>query len=180
MLMRMLVKTTQAFRNSPPMSGRFGLIACGGVCVYPLSAVVLIMVPPLRRVTFGKRRVSDHPKSNQKVLALPYGRLAKARRCPHSGTVLGARRDGPSMAHRGWRGVLPRHPHNSTCVRPSVMGIRVVWTYVWLQQKQKQNPSQTPQNPAQNVLAPTYKPLTSRTRLRSIAQRSQTLHTRSV
>ena len=33
---------------------------------------------------------------------------------------MGARRDGPSMAHRGWRGVLPRHPHNSTYVRPSV------------------------------------------------------------
>ena len=86
-----------------------------------------LRVPPLRRVTFGKRRVSDHPKSNQKVLALPYGRLAKARRCPHSGTVMGARRDGPSMAHRGWRGVLPRHPHNSTCVRPSVMGPSGVW-----------------------------------------------------
>ena len=54
------------------------------------------------------------------------GRLAQARWLPHSGTVMGARRD-----------VLPRHPHNSTCVRPSVMGIRVVWTYVWLQQKQK-------------------------------------------
>ena len=77
----------------------------------------VLRVPPLRRVTFGKR-----PKSNQKVLALPYGRLAQARRCPHSGTVMGARRDGPSMARRGWRGVLPRHPHNSTCVRPSVMG----------------------------------------------------------
>jgi len=86
------------------------------------------------------------------------------------------------MAHRGWRGVLPRHPHNSTCVRPSVMGIRVVWTYVWLQQKQKQkqkqNPSQTPQNLAQNVLAPTYKPLTSSARLRSITQRSQNRNTR--
>ena len=82
----------------------------------------VLRVPPLRRVTFGKR-----PKSNQKVLALPYGRLAKARRCPHSGTVMGARRDGPSMAHRGWRGVLPRHPHNSTCVRPSVMGPSGVW-----------------------------------------------------
>ena len=95
-----------------------------------------LRVPPLRRVTFGKR-----PKSNQKVLALPYGRLAKARRCPHSGTVMGARRDGPSMAHRGWRGVLPRHPHNSACVRPSVMGIRVVWTSAWLQQKKKKNRS---------------------------------------
>ena len=66
------------------------------------------------------------------------GRLAKARRCPHSGTVMGARRDGPSMAHRGWRGVLPRHPHNRTCVQPSVRGIRVVRTILWLQQKQKQ------------------------------------------
>ncbi|MEB0069332.1 hypothetical protein QN387_20910, partial [Pseudomonas sp. CCI3.1] len=55
-------------------------------------------------------------------------------------------------------GVLPRHPHNSTCVRPSVMGIRVVWTLVWLQQKQKA--SQTSQNPTKNGLAPTYKPLT--------------------
>ena len=87
----------------------------------------VLRVPPLRRVTFGKRRVSDHPKNNQKVLALPYGRLAQARRCPHSGTVMGARRDGPSMAHRGWRGVLPRHPHNSTCARPSVMGPSGVW-----------------------------------------------------
>jgi hypothetical protein len=68
MLMRMLVKTTQAFRTSPPMSGRFGLIACGGVCVYPLSAVVLIMVPPLRRVTFGK----SAPKVTKNAL-LPVG-----------------------------------------------------------------------------------------------------------
>ena len=86
------------------------------------------------------------------------GRLAQARWFPHSGTVMGARRDGPSMAHRGWRGVLPRHPHNSTCVRPSVMGIRVVWTFVWLQQKQIA--SQTSQNPTKNGLAPTYKTLT--------------------
>jgi len=42
------------------------------------------------------------------------------------------------MAHRGWRGVLPRHPHNSTCVRPSVRGIRVACTIEWQQQKQKQ------------------------------------------
>ncbi|MCF3195863.1 hypothetical protein LRQ05_23835, partial [Pseudomonas bubulae] len=41
------------------------------------------------------------------------------------------------MAHRGWRGVLPRHPHNSTCVRPSVRGIRVACTIEWQQQKQK-------------------------------------------
>lgn len=43
-----------------------------------------LRVLPLLRVTFGKR-----PKSNQKVLALPYGRLVQARRCPHSGTVMG-------------------------------------------------------------------------------------------
>ncbi len=112
-----------------------------------------LRVPPLRRVTFSKRR-----KSKQK--GLPYHTAAspQARRFPHSGTVMRARRDGPSMAHRGWRGVLPRHPHNSTCVRPSMMGIRVVWTYVWLQQKQ--NASQTPQSLAQNVLAPTNKSLT--------------------
>ena len=35
---------------------------------YPLLRVLLIMVPPLRRVTFGKR-----PKSNQKVFALTFG-----------------------------------------------------------------------------------------------------------
>ena len=34
-------------------------------------------------------------------------------------------------------GGTPRHPHNSTCVRPSVRGTRVVWTIAWLQQKQK-------------------------------------------
>ena len=136
----------------------------------------------MSRLSTGSALTAGHffqtPKKSPKRLALPYGRLAQARWFPHSGTVMGARRDGPSMAHRGWRGVLPRHPHNSTCVLPSVMGIRVVWTYVWLQQKQKQNPSQTPQNPAQNVLAPTYKPLTSRTRLRSITQRSQNRNTR--
>ena len=37
----------------------------------------------------------------------------------------------------GWRGVLPRHPHNSTCVRPSVRGIHVAWLIEWPQQKQK-------------------------------------------
>ncbi|NNG65449.1 hypothetical protein HKD51_28130 [Pseudomonas fragi] len=45
------------------------------------------------------------------------------------------------MARHGWLGVLPRHPHNSTCVRPPVMGIHVVSTIEWLQghrfQKQK-------------------------------------------
>ena len=44
-------------------------------------------------------------------------------------------------------------PHSGT-----VMGIRVVWTFVWLQQKQ--NASQASQNPTKNGLAPTYKPLT--------------------
>ena len=33
-----------------------------------------LRVSPLRRGTFGKRRVSDHPKNTQKVCALPYGR----------------------------------------------------------------------------------------------------------
>ena len=36
-----------------------------GLCAYPLSLVVLILVAPLRRVTFAKRR-----KSNQKVSLL--------------------------------------------------------------------------------------------------------------
>ena len=67
---------------------------------------------------------------------------------------MGARRDGPSLAHRGWRGVLPRHPHNSTCVRPSVRGIRVAWTIEWLQQKQKQKQKfQTTPNPCGSGLA---------------------------
>ena len=58
------------------------------------------------------------------------------------------------MAHRGWRGVLPRHPHNSTCVRPSVRGIRVAWTIEWLQQKQKQKQKfQTTPNPCGSGLA---------------------------
>ena len=76
-------------------------------------------------------------------------------------------RDNGRLAQARW------FPHSG-----AVMGIRVVWTYVWLQQKQKQNPSQTPQNLAQNVLAPTDKPLTSRTRLSSITQRSQNRNTR--
>ena len=91
---------------------------------------------------YGGSLLSNSHKSKQKGLALPYGRLAKARRCPHSGTVMGARRDGPSMAHRGWRGVLPRHPHNSTCVRPSVRGIHVAWLIEWPQQKQRQRQRQ--------------------------------------
>ena len=78
---------------------------------------------------YGGSLLSNSHKSKQKGLALPYGRLAKARRCPHFGTVM------------GWRGVLPRHPHNSTCVRPSVRGIHVVWIIEWQQQKQKQNRS---------------------------------------
>ena len=39
--------------------------------------------------------------------------------------------------YRGWRGVLPRHPQNSTCVQPSVRGIRVASLIAWLQQKQR-------------------------------------------
>ena len=50
---------------------------------------------------------TDSHKSKQKGLALPYGRLAKARRCPCK------------------------------------MGIRVVWTSAWLQQKKKKNRSWT-------------------------------------
>ena len=100
---------------------------------------------------YGGSLLSNSHKSKQKGLALPYGRLAKARRCPHSGTVMGARRDGPSMAHRGWRGVLPRHPHNSTCVRPSVRGIHVAWLIEWPQQKQKQRQRQR-QRQRQNLV----------------------------
>ena len=50
------------------------------------------------------------------------------------------------------------------------MGIRVVWTFVWLQQKQ--NASQTSQNPTKNGLAPTYKPL-PQAAMGSAAQRLQ-------
>ena len=49
--------------------------------------------------------MSDHPKNTPKVCALPYGR-----------------------ARLGWLGVLPRPPHNSTCVQPPVRGLSVVPT----------------------------------------------------
>ena len=71
-----------------------------------------------------------YPKGLRPTIRPSSPRLA---RYPHSGAVVGARRDGPSMARHGWLGVLPRHPQNSPCVRPSVMGIRVVSTIEWRQ-----------------------------------------------
>ena len=62
--------------------------------------------------------------------------------------TMGLSRDNGRLAQARW------FPHSGT-----VMGIRVVWTYVWLQQKQ--NASQTSQNPTKNGLAPTYKPLSN-------------------
>ena len=71
------------------------------------------------------------------------------------------------MARHGWLGVLPRHPHNSTCVRPSVMGIRVVSTIEWLQghrfQKQKANIKTATTGLFGNIV----QSLTSPTKLRS-------------
>ena len=68
------------------------------------------MVPPLRRVTFGKR-----PKSNQKVLphhSVP--RLGSA--CPNAGIAPWARREGPSMAQRGYPGIHAGMP-TAQCLR---------------------------------------------------------------
>ena len=63
--------------------------------VYPLLRVWLITVPPLRRVTFGKR-----PKSNQKVFALTFGPLAKARGSFAPGSILAQRlRFAPLLLH---------------------------------------------------------------------------------
>ena len=92
------------------------------------SRLTEILVSLLQRVPLG--RTQKEPKSPCPTIRPGSPRLP---RCPHSGTVMGARRDGPSMAHRGWRGVLPRHPHNSTCVRPPVRGARVVFKIGWQQ-----------------------------------------------
>jgi len=67
------------------------------------------MVPPLRRVTFEER------KSNQN--ALPHHsvpRLGSA--CPHSGIAPWARREGPSMAQRGYPGIHAGMP-TAQCLR---------------------------------------------------------------
>ena len=91
-----------------------------------------LRVPPLRRVTFSKRR-----KSNQK--GLPYHSAASPRL---GGSLTPALSWGHAATGHPWpiaagAASCRATPHNSTCVRPSVMGIRVVWTWVWLQQKQK-------------------------------------------
>ncbi|CAI8716618.1 hypothetical protein EMIT0P265_110050 [Pseudomonas zeae] len=53
---------------------------------YPLLRVLLLAVPLLQRVTFGKR-----PKSNQKVCALTFGPLAGARGSFAPGSIRGHR-----------------------------------------------------------------------------------------
>ena len=83
-----------------------------------------LRVSPLRRGTFGKR-----PKSTQKVCALPYGRARLGSPGALSPVLLwGHAATGHPWPDRGWLGVLPRHPHNSTCVQPSVRGLSVVPT----------------------------------------------------
>ena len=83
-----------------------------------------IKVSPLRRGTFGKR-----PKSTQKVCALPYGRARLGSPGAFTPVLLwGPAATGHPWPDRGWLGVLPRHPHNSTCVQPPVMGPSVVPT----------------------------------------------------
>jgi len=63
----------------------------GGLGVYPFLRVLLVTVPPLRRVTFGKRRNAGPAQSNQKVFALTFGPLAEARGSFAPGSILAQR-----------------------------------------------------------------------------------------
>ncbi len=57
------------------------------------------MVPPLRRLTFFRRQ-----KSKQK--GMPHHSVPRrGSACPHSGIAPWARREGPSMAQRGYPGI---------------------------------------------------------------------------
>ena len=88
-------------------------------------------------------RVSDHHKSTQKVLALPYGRARLGSPGARTKALLwGPAATGHPWPDRGWLGVRSRHPHNSTCVQPPVRGTRVDPKIAWLQQRQRQRQRQ--------------------------------------
>ena len=78
---------------------------------------------------YGGSLLSNSHKSKQKVLALPYGRARLGSPGAFTPALLwGHAATGHPWPDRGWLGVLPRHPHNSTCVQPPVMGPSVVPT----------------------------------------------------
>ena len=62
-------------------------------------------------------------------IALPYGRARLGSPGAFTPALLwGHAATGHPWPDRGWLGVLPRHPHNSTCVQPPVMGPSVAPT----------------------------------------------------
>ena len=62
-------------------------------------------------------------------IALPYGRARLGSPGAFTPALLwGHAATGHPWPDRGWLGVLPRHPHNSTCAQPPVMGPSVGFT----------------------------------------------------
>ena len=88
------------------------IIGMGCVVHPPLVDWRWLMVSPLRRVPFGSR-----PKRNQKGLPRHSGLAALD--FPHFIIAPWARCDGPSMAQRSSRGILPLNPLRNDYVRPA-------------------------------------------------------------
>ena len=95
-----------------------GRLGFGVLGVYPLLRVLLITVPPLRRVTFSKRR-----KSNQKGFPPAYGTSLRlsvpSLRCPSGGIAYGLLRCTSSRCMRLRRMTLRAYPRMDTFARPA-------------------------------------------------------------
>ncbi|SEO15984.1 hypothetical protein SAMN03159293_01937 [Pseudomonas sp. NFACC39-1] len=89
----------------------------GAVCI-SVCSVTATGGSALTAGHFWKSRVPDQPKVTKN--ALPHHsapRLGSV--CPHSGIAPWARREGPSMAQRGYPGILPGCPLHNACVQPA-------------------------------------------------------------
>jgi hypothetical protein len=104
---------------------------CSGVpgwCVYPLSGVVLISVPPLRRVTFGKGAPKVTKRSSSR-----FGP-------PSSDSLTPATLRGHAAIGHPWPGAasaasMPRCPLRAACVRPAPKSRFVVYGLAWVKIK---------------------------------------------
>ena len=97
-----------------------------GRCEYPLSVCAVVMVPPLRRVTFLSGKVT-------KTICSWFGPPSSGSLTP--ATLRGHAPNGHPCPDGAWRASLPAIPLRAACVRPAPKSRLVVSGLAWMKIK---------------------------------------------